>query len=707
MNATRAAVLLLLVAAAAAAQVRESVTVSLVEVPVNVVDAGGNPVRGLTAANFELYDQGKRQQITSFDTIDFAVRDAVNAVSPMNPAARRSFLLLFDLRYSSPKSLARAQDAARRFVKESVQPRDLVGVGTIDVDRGFHLLAAFTTDRDLVGSAISDPLHFRGSDPLQIANQLSTFTFEEVPDVQLDASTHPNPTGNGKGADRVGGNRDAAVEHERDVAQSMKRVSSGAARKRIEKQVDALGDLARMLRTVPGRKQIIYLSEGFDATFLQGRNARAEAAETKVDSGAKNDNDRAISGELWAVDNDARFGSTAGLTILDRMAGYFRSSDVVLHAIDIKGVRMQNDVSEGATTGNSNDGLFTLSRPTGGLVFQNSNDLKDDFARMLHAQEVTYVLGFQAQSVKPGAFHELKVKVVGASGARVSHRAGYTESTADSAVADKSLTDAEIIVNDVPQRDIRIDTLLAAMPGDAARAQVPVVLEINGEDLLKTASDGNATAEVYVYAFDGDGVVRDRLFEKMRMDLAKAGDRLRATGAKWIGVLTLPPGEYAVKTLVRIPGSERRGFARANLHVPAAGEIAATPFFLDQQPRQWVIVRGMTLDPSRYPFQVGNETLMPSAAARLRKGEARRFALFVSGASVDQLMVDASLLRANGAAAAEAPRMVAESESPGVTKLIFDCDTAGLEPGPASLRVVVHRSGMSDLRATLPLVVLQ
>ena len=220
-------------------------------------------------------------------------------------------------------------------------------------------------------------------------------------------------------------------------------------------------------------------------------------------------------------------------------------------------------------------------------------------------------------------------------------------------------------------------------------------------------NDGNAMAEVYVYAFDRDGVVRDRLFEKMRLDLAKAGDRLRNTGAKWIGMLTLPPGEYAVKSLVRVSGSERRGFARVNVHVPAAGEIASTPFFVDQQPRQWVIVRGTTLDPQRFPFQVGGESLMPSATARLRKGEARRFALFVSGVSVDQLKVDAALVRANGAVVSETPRMVAEGESPGVAKLVFDCDTAGLDPGPAALRVVVHRNGTSDLKATLPLVVSQ
>src|SRR5438132_880752 len=137
------------------AQVKETVNVNVIEVPVTVVDSSGNPVRGLTAANFELFDQGKKRAISSFDKIDFGTPAAVSAISPLNPSARRSFLLLFDLGFSTPNALTRAQEAARRFVTESVQPRDLVAVGTIDIDHGFRLLSAFTTDRELIASAIS------------------------------------------------------------------------------------------------------------------------------------------------------------------------------------------------------------------------------------------------------------------------------------------------------------------------------------------------------------------------------------------------------------------------------------------------------------------------------------------------------------------------------------------------------------------------
>ena len=86
-----------LIALCASAQNTSTINVHVVELPVTVLDASGNPVRGLTAANFALYDEKRKQSITSFDAIDFAADAPASAISPMNPAARRSFILLFDL----------------------------------------------------------------------------------------------------------------------------------------------------------------------------------------------------------------------------------------------------------------------------------------------------------------------------------------------------------------------------------------------------------------------------------------------------------------------------------------------------------------------------------------------------------------------------------------------------------------------------------
>jgi len=647
-------------ATSAFAQLKETVNVNVIEVPVSVVDSGGNPVRGLTAANFEVYDSGKKQAITSFDKIDFGSTETANAISPLNPAGRRSFLLLFDLGFSSPKSLVRAQEAARSFVKSAVQPRDLVGVGTIDNDHGFRLQTAFTTDRELVESVIADPSGFRGNDPLQIANK--TFVADLTNGDSAKTPQPPSPV--------------SAEMAERQ--QQMTRSNEQFARARVEKQVDYLGQLAKTLRAVPGRKQVILLSEGFDAKYLQGRDVRDT-------EGATRDNNAVMSGQYWNVDNDARYGSASSLSLLDRMAQAFRASDVVLHAIDIQGVRVQNDVTSGSNL-NSNAGLFTISRPTGGEVFQNSNDLKNNFGRMLRAQEVVYVLAFQAPWASSGKYHDLKVKLVNAGG-RLNYRTGYYENGGETSTAERTLTTAEVIVNDIPQDDVHIAAFAAPFPAGDGRYQVPIILDINGADLTKQARGNMAAAEVFVYAFNEEGVVRDRLYQRLTFDMKKVGDRLKS-GVRYYGTLLLPPGSYAVKSLVRAGESdkkvdnEKRGYARTNVIVPKAGAVAVLPPIpIDEQPK-WLLVKaadrgGM----GAYPFELNGQNFIPSATA------SNKVALIVYGASANELTWETT----------PKTKLLGTIPIPGGTKFVLQLD----DPAQVStLQVTVHKKGVPEAQTS-------
>src|ERR1043165_7931174 len=127
------------------------------------------------------------------------------------------------------------------------------------------------------------------------------------------------------------------------------------------------------------------------------------------------------------VDLDRRWGSTASLTTMQVMTQAFRGSGVILHAIDIQGLRIQSDVEHGAPD-NSDEALALLARPTGGEVFRNSNDLAGNFSRMLHQQEVAYVLGFQAPVAAPDKPRARRVRLEGRRrGAKVYSRRGYFE----------------------------------------------------------------------------------------------------------------------------------------------------------------------------------------------------------------------------------------------------------------------------------------
>lgn len=669
-----ATAVVLLFAASAFAQMRETVNVNIVEVPVSVVDSSGNPVRGLTAANFEVYDGGKKQAITSFDKIDFGSKEvAVNAISPLNPAARRSFLLLFDLGFSTPHALERAQDAARRFVSTAVQPRDLVGVGTIDTDRGFRLLTAFTTDHDLVASAINDPRSFHGSDPLQIGNK--TFVAELASGDTEFARESPAMMPMSRG-DSV------AKAENAETGRRLARDNEEFVRARVEKQIDFLADLAKTLRAVPGRKQVILLTEGFNAKYLQGRDARDAAANAR-------DFAATASGQIANIDTDAKYGNTSSQSILDRMAQAFRNSDVVLDAIDIQGVRVQNDV-EGSNL-NSNAGLFVLSHPTGGEVFENSNDLKASFDRMLRAQEVVYVLAFQSPTRSPGKFHDLKVKLVNSPG-RLSYRLGYFENGSESPL-ERSLTTAEVIVNDVPQDDVHMAAFAAPFPLSDGNSQVPVILDLRGADLARQAKGNAVAAEIFVYAFDSDGIVRDRLYQRLTLDLSKVGDRLRSGGVRYYGTLVLPPGTYAIKSLVRTgesknPGDvEKRGFGRVNVIVPKPGDVSVLPPIpIDDEPK-WILVKGADRGAKAgYPFELNGQNFIPSATA------SGKVALIIYGATANELTWETT----------PKTKLLGTIPMTGGTKLVLQLD----DPAQvSSLQVTVHKKGVTEAQTTSVAVV--
>jgi hypothetical protein len=459
--------------------------------------------------------------------------------------------------------------------------------------------------------------------------------------------------------------------------QQMTRSNEQYVRARVEKQVDFLGQLAKTLRAVPGRKQVILLSEGFDAKYLQGRDVRDTEA-------ANRDTEAVTAGQYWKVDNDARFGSTSSLSLLDRMAQAFRASDVVLHAIDIQGVRVQNDVTSGSNL-NSNAGLFTIARPTGGEVFQNSNDLKNSFGRMLRAQEVVYVLAFQGPSVSSGKYHDLKVKLVN-TGGRVNYRTGYYENGGETST-ERALTTAEVIVNDIPQDDVHVAAFAAPFPAGNGKSQVPVILDINGADLMKEARGNMAAAEVFVYAFDDEGVVRDRLYQRLSFDMKKVGDRLKS-GVRYYGTLVLPPGSYAIKSLVRVGEpekkneNEKRGYARTNVIVPKAGVMAVLPPIpIDDQPK-WLLVKGADRGGiGAYPFELNGQNFIPSATA------SNKVALIVYGAAANELTWETT----------PKTKLLGTIPIPGGTKLVLQLD----DPAEIStLQVTVHKKGVPDAQTT-------
>ena len=110
----------------------------------------GAVVRGLTANDFQVQENGKPQEIISFDfqSVDQAAplnEATINGKSPnsimgnMNRIAtsaqlrnHRLIVMFFDITSMQPEDLERAQDAARNYINKQMHPADLVAVVSLD-----------------------------------------------------------------------------------------------------------------------------------------------------------------------------------------------------------------------------------------------------------------------------------------------------------------------------------------------------------------------------------------------------------------------------------------------------------------------------------------------------------------------------------------------------------------------------------------------
>src|SRR5687768_410554 len=137
------------------------ITTNLVQIDV-VVTKDGKPVPNLTAEDFEIFEDGRRQPITSFAFISNIPNSAPAApekstagVPPAAPikrdVARRTIALVVDDLGLSAESIAQARRQIRKFIAEQVQPDDLVAVIRTGGEVG--ALQQFTNDKRLLNRA--------------------------------------------------------------------------------------------------------------------------------------------------------------------------------------------------------------------------------------------------------------------------------------------------------------------------------------------------------------------------------------------------------------------------------------------------------------------------------------------------------------------------------------------------------------------------
>lgn len=673
--------------------VTETASVTVIEIPVNVIGRDGKPLAGLRAADFDLYDDEKKQKISGFEVIDLnrSIRESPpgpdSVTEPSSPSARRHWMIVFDLSYTSLTSLVRAREGAKAFVSTEMKDDDLCSVATLSVEMGWKLLINFTRDRRQLSNAIQTlglpALAARTPDPL---------VFMVEPPGEQDSRRRSGPD-----------SADVDIL-KRDLRTLRQTASDDLDRGRVAQLMKSLAAMALALDSVRGRKHVLFFSEGFETRLLSG-NAGQKMASPLQDTAPDQDTagEAAIQGEHWKIDSDARFGSSSTRAFLANALSLFNRSDAVLHTIDIAGLRAEGEVAKKPRSGT--DALFAMAAQTGGEFVRNANELKGELGKLVERTGLIYLLVYQPTKLTlPGTFHTLRVKVR-APHARVSARSGYYEPRPYRSLSpiERVLASGDLVTGGHRENGVSARLLAAPFPSEGKLAQVPVILEIPFLPLVAGEAGAQTALEIYAYATDPRGSLTDYLAQEMTLDVSKLRAKPEIEGIKFYGTLFLPTGDCTVRALVRNGTTGRSAVMATSFRVPAVPGGLATmlPPFFEEPPGGWVMVKATTRadTPSRtadYPFAIAGESFIPAALPVLKNSAEARVAVFTynfgNGPEPSPMEVRGEIIGMG-----EKPRPVklevrrrSDLERGDGRKLLLGFKPEGLAPGRYSLRVAAR-----------------
>ncbi|NIM89448.1 MAG: VWA domain-containing protein [Candidatus Aminicenantes bacterium] len=604
---------------------RYEVEVVLIEIPLYVVDKKGNPVKNLKPEDLTLYENGKEQKITHFVLVQNDSPQIASLVSEY-PAARRQFLLFFDFAFANPAKILKAREASLNFIKEKIFPNDLIAVATYSGIGGLKVLSNFTNDREQLYHIINTLGLAESKQRMlgPVGFSFPTFT-QEATDTMLK-------TGSGSALG------DDDFMELLDKVQKRKEQIYGAY---VSDFISELNKLSLALNTVRGRKHIIFFSEGFDSKVLTGKSLAGLAADAEQ---------FAQSGGVPTSDTDSRFGDTGLRMRLYDALKLIASADCPVHSVDIGGLRTQaGSVTEVEGAGRTltsirrgQDTLTVLSRETGGLVYQNVNEVTQTLENLLEVTNTYYILGYYPEDKKKeGKFRKIKIKT-DRSDIKISYRKGYYEAKPykDYSNLEKRIQLVEYIVKDLQSREIQFESLVSAFRGREGICQVPVFLKFPGRQFLERKK--SVKLEIYGYAISSSGAFKDFFHQTITLSPQKVRKKLELYGVKYFDLHLLPPGDYKIKMIVRDKETGEIGSQIREISVPHydKGELGLSgPVFIPPA-GDWVLSRGYDPQnptgrkkgfelPLDYPYIMDNKPFVPGVIPTLSGASPAQFFLRV------------------------------------------------------------------------------
>ncbi len=615
------------------------VTLSLVQVDAVVTDKSGRHVTDLTAADFEIFEDGRRQEIThcSYVAIPALPPPPPRPADPALPAppvptrirpdrVRRTIALVVDDLGLSFRSTIEVRDALRKFVDEQMEPGDLVAI--VRTRGGIGALQQFTVDKQQLRAAI-ERVRFNAAQ-----NRVGVDSFAPIGEDKNLIDSNSGPRGSGGGA-KVGADIEA-------LRQSMLATASLSS---VRWVVRALGEL-------PGRKAVVLFSEGLrlyeDETDrraigdpgARGRGAgvtrseqgtrSSERGDPRTDDALRRLVDDANRASVVLYTVDTRGLSPLGLTAADDVNTNLGNGEPTVADLQSHGDarrKLQRDTEWG---------LQAMAQETGGVLMRNQNDLSKAVGRVLDDQRGYYLIGyapdaasFKGSDAKP-SFHRLKLSVK-RPGLQVRSRAGFY-GRIDAETAVEPPTPAQSLVAAVASPfasgalRLELTSLFVHEPKAGYLLRSLIHLDTRALDLREVEGKLGTKLELLAVTFGDNGTIVDQLGRAQ--DVRVAPERVEEAHREGLTFrLDVPvkkPGAYQLRVAVRDANTGRIGSANQLVQVP---DLEQKKLALSG-----IVVGSVRADGA--PADAGTDAT--AALRRFRPGQALSYSFAVYNARLDR-----------------------------------------------------------------------
>ena len=488
----------------------------------------GEVVKGLTAADFTVLENGKPQKIASFDyqSVDEAavlnekttvtgqasVADLLNRNFAADPAAlknHRLIVMFFDLSSMQPEDVDRAVEAAQDYINKKMQPADLVAL--VSMSTALNMDQDFTSDKALLLKGVGT---YNGTQGTGFAN---------------------GTTGSSEGT--------------ADDASSFIADDTEYNSLNTDRELYAIREIARSLERVDERKSMLYFSGGLTRNGIENQASMRAATNAAVRANMA----------IYSVDSR---GLQALSPVGDASTGSLRGTSAY------SGAAMQSQLD--ANFG-SQETLATLSSDTGGKAFFDSNDFGPAFQQIQHDTEAYYILGFRStDTARDGSYRHLTVKL-NRGDAKLDYRPGYY-APADfkhQKTEDREEALMEQMRSDLPATDVAVYLQALYFRVKDDRFFVPISLIVPGSQIpfLKNGDKSKANIDVMGEVKNAQGIIVGNVRDTVKLAL-DAAQQVQRKNIQYSTGFTLAPGRYHVKFVVRENQTGAMGSFETDLQVP-------------------------------------------------------------------------------------------------------------------------------------------